>query len=90
MGGTIENVLADLSNLISEVHQLSLAISDTKCKLIPNHKQEKEQQTLNGLLFKGSYAIHISANVEVKWMPLGIMPCPARSVLVITQAHYSQ
>lgn len=69
MGGTVENVLADLSNLISKVHQLSLAISDAKCKLIPNHKQEKEQQTLNGLLLKGSvhpYDIHISANVEVK------------------------
>lgn len=48
LGGTIEKLLFDLPNLISELHQSELAINDAKCELIlHNHSQEEKRRTLN-------------------------------------------
>lgn len=46
--------------------------------------EHDEDETLLSQSLSGSvypYAIRVSANVEVEWTPLGIMPYPARLLL---------
>ena len=49
LGGTAQEVLADLANVIAELQEAGLTVNDSKCEIILlNHTSVEEEETLSG------------------------------------------